>query len=114
MRDVYTTARYDGEQDSYDPRNPMAAREQDDIPGALSEALAGLSEEERQKVFEKYREGIGRKRRIDFLFTMPMTWAQRQGCLRQELFGRPETPSGQTASDHYGVLATYRIDGSCP
>lgn len=114
LRDVYTTARYDGEQDSYDPRNPMAAREQDDIPGALSEALAGLSEEERQKVFEKYREGIGRKRRIDFLFTMPMTWAQQQGCLRQELFGRPETPSGQTASDHYGVLATYRIDGSCP
>jgi endonuclease/exonuclease/phosphatase family metal-dependent hydrolase len=114
FRDIYTMAHHDDDLDSYDPRNPLAARQEEGIPSELSQALEGLPEAERQKVIEKYREGISRKRRIDFLFSMPMTTPQRQGCLQHELFGRPDVPSDQTASDHYGVLATYRIAASCP
>ena len=35
------------------------------------------------------------------------------GCLRQELFGRPNPVTLGAGSDHFGVLDTYTTGGNC-
>ena len=113
LRDTYMVSTHRDNIYSYDPQqNMIAAQEEAEVPSALRDAVRHLPQEQQEKVFEGYRNGIGQGRRIDFLFLMQTSAQALQGCLKQELFGAPTVVDSQPGSDHYGVLDTYIADPS--
>ncbi|MFY4730293.1 endonuclease/exonuclease/phosphatase family protein [Nitrospira sp. BLG_2] len=111
LRDTYTIPNISNYEYSYDPmRNPLVGHEEAALPRALRGAMTGLSEEERQRIAEGYRRGMGQARRIDYLFHMGKPPNIPQECLRQELLGTPAAVVAKPASDHYGVMNTYILD----
>lgn len=113
LRDTHVLARRTGVLHSYDPQeNPVVGQEDVDLPSALNSILGAMPAAERQKIVAGYQRGLSMARRIDFLFVMSSGVAAPTGCLRQELFGRPDPGSQDVGSDHYGVLATYIADRS--
>ncbi|MGH7232641.1 MAG: endonuclease/exonuclease/phosphatase family protein [Nitrospiraceae bacterium] len=90
---------------TYNPAlNPLAGREEEQLPAALDLAIAGESERDREEIVSEYRKNIGQARRIDFLFSMSF---MSNACLVQALFGQPSAGGRLAGSDHYGVLNTY-------
>lgn len=113
LRDTYTIAHPETEVYSLDPEHNMIAGEGvREVPSTLREAMRRLPESQQEKILEGYQKGISQARRVDFLFVMIKPSDPLKGCLRQELFGRPETVSTRPGSDHYGVLDTYIADAS--
>lgn len=113
LTDTYTIAHPDTEVYSLDPEhNMIAGQGVREVPSALREAMKRLPESQQEKILEGYQKGISEARRVDFLFLMTKPSDPLKGCLRQELFGRPETVSPRAGSDHYGVLDTYITDAS--
>jgi endonuclease/exonuclease/phosphatase family metal-dependent hydrolase len=111
LRDTYTIAHPDTEVYSLDPEhNVIAGEGVREVPSALREAMKRLPESQQEKILEGYQKGISEARRVDFLFLMTKPSDPLKGCLRQELFGRPQTVSARPGSDHYGVLDTYITD----
>lgn len=78
----------------------------------FDQALTSLPEEEQRWIVEGYRKGMGKARRIDFLFHMGDRYSHVQGCVRQALYGEPVPGLGVPGSDHYGVLNTYILGSS--
>ena len=114
LRDTYTIARRTGALHTYDPKlNPTARQEEVELPPALTSIIAALPEDQQQRIKDGYRRGVSQSRRIDFLFVMLSGRAHPLGCLRQELFGRPNTVTLGAGSDHFGVMDTYTTDGNC-
>ncbi|HSE57144.1 MAG TPA: endonuclease/exonuclease/phosphatase family protein [Nitrospiraceae bacterium] len=114
LRDTYTIARRTGELHTYDPRlNPTARQEEIGLPPTLTSIIAALPEDQQQQIKDAYRRGVSQSRRIDFLFVMLSGPAHPLGCLRQELFGRPNPVTLGAGSDHFGVLDTYTTGGNC-
>jgi endonuclease/exonuclease/phosphatase family metal-dependent hydrolase len=114
LRDTYTIARRTGELHTYDPRlNPVARQEEIELPPALSSVIQTMPEDTQQQIKDGYRRGVSQSRRIDFLFVMLSGPAHPLGCLRQELFGRPNAVTLGAGSDHFGVMDTYTTDGNC-
>jgi len=113
LRDTYTNATGSGNAPSYDPQqNVLAGKGAQDVPAALSKAVAHLPERDREKIVDAYRKGVSQPRTIDFLFLLSASPEARTGCMRQESFGRSATVALEPGSDHYGVLVTYFADGS--
>jgi endonuclease/exonuclease/phosphatase family metal-dependent hydrolase len=111
LRDTYTIAHPGTEVYSLDPEhNVIAGEGVREVPSALREAMKRLPESQQEKILEGYQKGISEARRVDFLFLMTKPSDPLKGCLRQELFGRPQTVSARPGSDHYGVLDTYITD----
>jgi hypothetical protein len=99
---------------TYDPRlNPVARQEEIELPPALSSVIQTMPEDTQQQIKDGYRRGVSQSRRIDFLFVMLSGPAHPLGCLRQELFGRPNAVTLGAGSDHFGVMDTYTTDGNC-
>ncbi|CAI4032117.1 Endo/exonuclease/phosphatase domain-containing protein [Nitrospira tepida] len=114
LRDTYTVARRTGELHTYDPRlNPVARQEEIELPPTLASVIQRMPEDQQQRIKDGYRRGVSQARRIDFLFMMLADPAHPLGCLRQELFGRPNAVTLGAGSDHFGVLDTYTTDGNC-
>jgi endonuclease/exonuclease/phosphatase family metal-dependent hydrolase len=114
LRDTYTIARRTGELHTYDPKlNPTARQEEIELPPALASVIQALPEDQQQRIKDGYRRGVSQARRIDFLFVMLSGPAHPLGCLRQELFGRPNAVTLGAGSDHFGVMDTYTTDGNC-
>ncbi|MGD9725978.1 MAG: endonuclease/exonuclease/phosphatase family protein [Nitrospiraceae bacterium] len=113
LTDTYTIAHPDTEVYSLDPEhNMIAGQGVREVPSALREAMRRLPASQQEKILEGYQKGISEARRVDFLFLMTKPSDPLKGCLRQELFGKPETVSTRPGSDHYGVLDTYIADAS--
>ena len=113
LRDTFTNATGNGDVHSYDPQeNVIAGREAQEIPAALSKAVAHLPERDREKIFDAYRKGVSQPRQIDFLFLLSTSPDPPTGCMRQELFGRSPAVALEPGSDHYGVLVTYFADAT--
>lgn len=113
LRDTHTIASRHSDAYSLDPqRNELAGQGDRDVPAELRDAIKRLPESEQRRLLEGYRTGVSQARRVDFLFLMKEPSDGPKGCLRQELFGQPTTVSGQTGSDHFGVLDTYIADAS--
>jgi endonuclease/exonuclease/phosphatase family metal-dependent hydrolase len=113
LKDTYAIAHPDTEVYSLDPEhNVIAGEGVRDVPSALREAMKRLPASQQEKILEGYQKGISEARRVDFLFVMTKPSDSLKGCLRQELFGRPDTVSARPGSDHYGVLDTYIADAS--
>lgn len=113
LKDTYTIAHSESEVYSLDPEhNVIAGQGVREVPSALLEAMKRLPQSQQEKILEGYQKGISQARRVDFLFVMTKPSDPLKGCLRQELFGRPETISTRPGSDHYGVLDTYIADAS--
>jgi hypothetical protein len=64
-----------------------------EVPSELRQAMRRLPESQQKKILEGYQRVISQARRVDFLFVMTKPSDHPKGCLRQELFGRPESVS---------------------
>ena len=112
LRDASTNATGGGDA-SYDPRqNVIAGRVAQEVPAALSKAVAHLPERDRESIFDAYRRGVSQPRTIDFLFLLGASPDAPTGCMQQQSFGRSPTVEVEPGSDHYGVLVTYFTDAS--
>lgn len=104
LEDTHELAMPEDMLSTYNPQmNPLAVYEEDKLPPAFTQAIAGESPNDQQEIEVKYRESIRMARRIDFLFSMAF---MPRACVMQALFGEPNM-AGQASSDHYGVLNTY-------
>ena len=113
LRDTFTNATGSGDVHSYDPQqNVIAGRAAQEIPAALSKAVAHLPERDRENIFDAYSKGVSQPRTIDFLFLLSTSPDPPTGCMRQESFGRSPTVALEPGSDHYGVLVTYFADAT--
>lgn len=90
---------------TYDPsKNPLAAREEEQLPSELVDAISNETASDRDEVLKLYRQAIALARRVDFLFS---TSFMSTACLTQQIIGAPTPMRNAFGSDHYGLINTY-------
>ncbi|MGH7166311.1 MAG: endonuclease/exonuclease/phosphatase family protein [Nitrospiraceae bacterium] len=105
--DTSAVAEREGELYTADPVRNGWIRQQagQAIPQLLLDALAPEEARVQEQITASYREELQRPRRIDYILVDG--WLPGY-CLRQDLFGLETDHEGFPASDHYGLLNTYR------
>jgi endonuclease/exonuclease/phosphatase family metal-dependent hydrolase len=114
LEDTHSLATRDQTLETADPqRNGLIHNEREPaLPASLQRIIEALPPAQAEEVPEAYRLETGRPRRIDYLFVQGFLPGY---CLKQHLFGTDHDSDGRPASDHYGILTTFRrTDGPCP
>lgn len=105
--DASAVAVHEGELYSADPvRNGrIKQNEAEGIPDLLLNAMAPEEARVQEEITAAYRAETHRPRRIDYILVAALLPGY---CLSQTLFGLETDAQGLPASDHYGLLNTYR------